>query len=185
MPSPLHVVRAAIMALVAAVGALVILYAWRLPPFQSSVEITENAYVRGQVTIISPQLAGIVTEVAVQDFQHVRSGDLLARIDDRLYEQHLRQARAALAIQRANLANADQNQRSAEARIRSSEAQGDGARASLDTAEANERRIGALLARGVAAQSAADQARSSLAQSRMAVRQAQAALDVARQELQS
>src|SRR5258706_335201 len=29
MPSPLHVVRAAIMALVAVVGALVILYAWR------------------------------------------------------------------------------------------------------------------------------------------------------------
>jgi len=31
-------------------GIGVILYAWRLPPFASAIETTENAYVRGQVT---------------------------------------------------------------------------------------------------------------------------------------
>ena len=32
-------------------GLTLALYAWRLPPFTTSVEITDNAYVRGQVTI--------------------------------------------------------------------------------------------------------------------------------------
>ena len=37
------------------VGLGIILYAWRLPPFASAIEMTENAYVRGQVTIIAPR----------------------------------------------------------------------------------------------------------------------------------
>ncbi|MBN9024723.1 MAG: HlyD family secretion protein, partial [Rhizobiales bacterium] len=41
-------------------GVLIVLYAWQLPPFRSSVETTNNAYVKGQVTLLSPQLAGYV-----------------------------------------------------------------------------------------------------------------------------
>ncbi|HEU4376544.1 MAG TPA: biotin/lipoyl-binding protein, partial [Telluria sp.] len=74
---------------IALVGVLLVLYAWHLPPFRSTVESTENALVRGQVTIVSPQLSGYVVEVAVQDFQQVKQGDLLMRIDDRIYRQKL------------------------------------------------------------------------------------------------
>ena len=38
-------------ACVALAGILLVLYAWRLPPFGSAIESTENALVRGQVTI--------------------------------------------------------------------------------------------------------------------------------------
>src|SRR5919112_831297 len=55
-------------------GGALVLYAWRLPPFTSSVQTTDNAYVRGQVTIISPQLNGYIAEVAVQDYQKVKAG---------------------------------------------------------------------------------------------------------------
>ena len=96
------------------VGLAVILYAWQLPPFRSSIETTENAYVRGQVTLIAPQLAGYVAEVPVQDFAAVKQGDLLLRIDDRIYAQKLEQARAGLAAQRAALANSDQARAAAE-----------------------------------------------------------------------
>ena len=34
-------------------GIGVALYAWRLPPFSTTVQVTDNAYVRGQVTIVS------------------------------------------------------------------------------------------------------------------------------------
>jgi multidrug resistance efflux pump len=88
-------------------GAALVLYAWRLPPFTSSVETTDNAYVRGQITVISPQLAGYVAEVAVQDFQHVQAGQLLVRIDDRIFQQKLEQAKATLAAQKAALANSE------------------------------------------------------------------------------
>ena len=34
---------------IGAIGVVLVLYAWRLPPFDSSVQSTDNAYVRGQV----------------------------------------------------------------------------------------------------------------------------------------
>ena len=185
MTRALTALRTAGILLVGCAGALLVLHAWRLPPFQDGVEVTENAYVRGQVTVISPQLAGYVTEVAARDFQTVKAGDVLVRIDDRIFAQKLRQAQASLAIQRANLANSTQNQRAAEARIRSGEAQVVGTAATLETAEANSRRVEALLSRGISTQSAADQSRAALAQAHAAAQQAQAALQVAQQDLQS
>ena len=56
------------------VGALAILYAWGLPPFRANSQTTDNAYVRGQTTIIAPQVGGYVTAVLVQDFQTVAAG---------------------------------------------------------------------------------------------------------------
>src|SRR5215217_7495349 len=100
-------------AFIALIGVLIVLYAWDLPPFRSAVQSTENAMVRGQVTIISPQLSGYIVEVNVQDFQTVKQGQLLMRIDDRIYNQRLEQARAQLATQRAALANFAQSQKSA------------------------------------------------------------------------
>jgi multidrug resistance efflux pump len=164
-------------------GVALVLYAWRLPPFTTSVETTDNAYVRGQVTILSPQLSGYVAEVAVQDYQRVKAGQLLVRIDDRIYEQKLEQAKATLAAQKAALANSEQTRRSNEARIRSSEAQVDSAKATLKAAEANWERIEPLLSRGVTTQKEADQARASLDQAKAALSQAQAAVEVTRQDL--
>lgn len=164
-------------------GATLVLYAWRLPPFTSSVEITDNAYVRGQVTLISPQLSGYIAEVAVQDFQRVKAGQMLVRIDDRIYEQKLQQAKATLAAQKAALANSEQARRSNEAKIKSSEAQVDSAKAALKAAEANWERIEPLLSGGVTTQKDADQARAALDQAKAALHQAEAALEVARQDL--
>jgi multidrug resistance efflux pump len=164
-------------------GITLILYAWRLPPFTSSVQTTDNAYVRGQVTVISPQLAGYIAEVAVQDFQKVEAGQLLVKIDDRIFQQKLEQARATLVAQKAALANSEQTRHSNEAKIRSSEAQVDSTKAALKAAEANWERIEPLLSRGVTTQKEADQARASLDQARAALNQAQAAVEVSRQDL--
>ena len=92
-------------ALLALIGVLVVLYAWRLPPFKSPVVSTENALVRGQVTVIGTQLSGYVTDVKVQDFQMVKRGDLLVDIDDRTYRQRYEQAVAQVASTKAALAN--------------------------------------------------------------------------------
>jgi multidrug resistance efflux pump len=174
-----------IAAVLGLIGLVIVLYAWRLPPFTTSVETTDNAYVRGQVTIVAPQLAGYLSEVAVRDFEEVRTGQLLVRIDDRIFTQKLKQAEATLAAQKAALANSEQSRRSGEARVASSEAQITSARAALVTAEANWTRIEALGEKGVATQSSTDQARAELAQAKAALAQAEAALDVARQDLAS
>ena len=166
-------------------GLAVILYAWRLPPFASAVETTENAYVRGQVTVIAPQLAGYVAEVRVQDFATVKRGDLLLRIDDRIYVQKLEQARASLAAQQAALANSEQARAASEARLRASQANVASAEAARRTAEANWGRIEPLRERGVVSQTSTDQSQQALDQARAALTATNAAVDVARQDVQT
>src|ERR1700749_3738346 len=77
-------------------GVMLVLYAWHLPPFRTSVETTDNAYVKGYVTIMSPQVSGYVTDVMVKDYEAVKPGQALVKIDDRIYSQRVAQARAAL-----------------------------------------------------------------------------------------
>ncbi len=168
-----------------AAGVATILYVWELPPFRNAVQVTENAYVRGQVTILAPQLAGYVSEVAVQDFQDVKAGQLLVKIDDRTFQQKLEQARATLAAQQAALANSEQQRNAAEARVMSAEAQVDSAKVAFDNAQASWRRIEPLLQRGVSTLSEADKVRTAAEQARASASQAEAALEVARQDLQS
>ena len=170
---------------VGCLGAALVLYAWRLPPFADGSEITENAYVRGQVTIISPQLAGYVKSVAVQDYQTVHAGDLLVQIDDRIFVQKVKQAEAILAAQQASLANADQARHSAEARIGATAAALVSARATFATAQTDANRNSFLAQRGISSQRAAEQAALALDQSRGMVSQAEAAAEVARQDLQA
>ena len=46
------------------IGVALILYAWKLPPFTPTTQQTNNAFLKGQTTIISPQVSGYVTQVA-------------------------------------------------------------------------------------------------------------------------
>ncbi|NKB84096.1 HlyD family secretion protein [Brucella grignonensis] len=166
-------------------GVLMVLWAWQLPPFKRSVETTDNAYVRGQVTVISPQVAGYVTKVDVNDYEVVKQGQPLFEIDNRSYQQKLDQAEASLATKKAALANSQQSQRSAEATIQSRQAQISGANAALEVAQANAKRVEALLPRGVTTQSSADTAHGTLLQAQATVAETEAALAVAKQDLQS
>ncbi|OQR27320.1 multidrug transporter EmrA [Pseudomonas sp. Bc-h] len=170
---------------VALAGVLIVLYAWQLPPFSSPIESTENANVRGQTTIISPQLSGYVYEVPVQDFQWVKAGDLLVRIDDRIYQQHLDQGLAQLGIQKAALDNNLQQRRSAEATIVQRQATVANAEAQSQKASADLRRSNALVTDGSVSKSELDVTRAADAQARAALAEAKASLEIARQDLQT
>ncbi|CRM75170.1 Multidrug resistance protein MdtN [Pseudomonas sp. 37 R 15] len=172
-------------AAVAIVGVLIVLYAWQLPPFSSAVETTENALVRGQVTIIGPQLSGYVFEVAVQDFQYVKAGDLLVRLDDRIYKQRLDQALAQLAVQKASLANVVQQRNSAEATIKLRQAALVDSQAQARKSTADLRRNEELISDGSVSKRELDVTRAANAQTVAAVAQAQASLEIARQDLQT
>ena len=160
-------------AVVAVIAILAVLYAWRLPPFAGLVEKTDNAYVRGRVTIISPQVSGYVTRVVAKDFAEVRAGDVLATIDDRIYGARVAQAEANLAAQRAALANSTQAQRSREVATESQDAGIASARAQLVRAEADMRRADALVADGSISAREHDQTKAGLLAARAALRQAQ------------
>ncbi|EKU29705.1 secretion protein HlyD family protein [Alcaligenes sp. HPC1271] len=96
------------MAFVLLGGLLLILWAWNLGPFNTTRVTTDNAYVRGQMTVLAPQVSGYVSEVLVQDFERVQAGQPLVRIDERIYKEKLHQAQAQLDAALAELANLDQ-----------------------------------------------------------------------------
>lgn len=170
---------------IAIVGVLIVLYAWNLPPFRSTLQSTENALVRGQVTIISPQLSGYVVEVRVQDFQHVKQGELLMRIDERIPTQRLAQARAELANRQAALANFAQSQSSARATIAQNQALLASNEAQARRAQADLRRVEQLAADGSLSARELDAARATQAQTSASRDQSRAAIEIARQNLRS
>ncbi|HEX5470900.1 MAG TPA: efflux RND transporter periplasmic adaptor subunit [Lacipirellulaceae bacterium] len=60
-------------------------------------ESTDDAFVNGHVTYISPRVAGRVTEVLVENNQHVEAGQVLVRLDREPFQIIVDQKRAALA----------------------------------------------------------------------------------------
>ena len=55
---------------------------------------TRDARVRADVVVIAPDVSGWVTDLAVQDNQQVKAGDLIMRIDHERYAANLEQAKA-------------------------------------------------------------------------------------------
>lgn len=100
----------ALMAVVALAGVALILWGWKLGPFNTPVVSTDNAYVRGQITVLAPQVNGYVAKVLVQDYQHVQAGQPLVEIDNRTYQSRAAQAQAQLENAIAQLRNAEQTE---------------------------------------------------------------------------
>jgi membrane fusion protein (multidrug efflux system) len=71
------------------------------------LESTDDAYVKADSTIVSPKVSGYIASVLVSDNQPVKSGQLLARIDDRDFRTALDQARADVAGSEAAVRNLD------------------------------------------------------------------------------
>lgn len=174
-----------LMALVALVGVVAILYAWQLWPFSGGVAVTENAYIRGQITVLAPQVNGYVTEVLVQDFEEVTRGQPLVRIDDRQYRQLVEQRRAELAAQRFQLENLEQTLASNRATLASRRAELSAVEAELQRALADERRVNELAERGSVSIRERDQIRATARSAGAKVKQSQAAIAIAEQTLKA
>lgn len=166
-------------------AVLAILYAWQLPPFAGWSQETDNAYVRGKVTVISPQVSGYITSVPVQDFKLVRRGEILATIDDRIYSARVAQAKANVAAQLASLANSQQSERSRAAAVTGQAAGVASAQAQEVRAQADMRRAQALVSDGSISAREFDQTRAALLAAQAAVRQAQAQQSVGEQDVRS
>jgi membrane fusion protein, multidrug efflux system len=71
----------------------------------ATVQTTDDAYVRAELSRLSSRVAGEVLTVAVKDFQHVKTGDLLIQIDPADYQAQVAQAEAGVAGAKAALDN--------------------------------------------------------------------------------
>ena len=68
-------------------------------------QVTNDAYVRGDLTPLSTKISGLVREVKVNDYQTVHKGDILVQLDDDDYRAQVAQATAGVEAARAALEN--------------------------------------------------------------------------------
>jgi membrane fusion protein, multidrug efflux system len=68
-------------------------------------QVTDDAYVRGDITPLSTKVAGLVKEVPVSDYQQVHKGDLIVQLDDDDYKAQVAQASAAIEAAKAAIEN--------------------------------------------------------------------------------
>jgi membrane fusion protein (multidrug efflux system) len=72
-------------------------------------ESTDDSFIAARQFAVAPKVSGYITAVPVTDNQHVASGEVIARIDDRDYRIALDQANAQLAHDQAVLEQAKTN----------------------------------------------------------------------------
>jgi len=156
------------------IGVLVILATWRLWPFTGPDQATEDAYVQGFTTVISPQVSGYVLQVPVDDFEQAAQDKVLVVIDPSTYRQRVEQARAELDAKIADLANNRQTLERGHAGVATEDAADLSAQAQLEKAQADLRRSSDLVRDGSLSVRENDQNVAAVREAQAAVAQAQA-----------
>ena len=84
-------------------GVIVVLFAtqWDRWVGLAVRQVTDDAYVRGDITPLSAQVEGYVRRVPVDDFQRVKAGELVVQIEDDDYRARVAQAEADLQAAKA------------------------------------------------------------------------------------
>lgn len=146
-------------------------------------ETTDDAYVGGNVTAISPHVDGFVAQILVDDNQRVRAGQLLVRLDDADLRAAFDRAEAIVQQRESALASLKAKSTMQHAAIRQAEANLAASSAEAVFTSKDARRYRDLASRNVGSRQAAQRAIAVDSKSQAALRSARASLDAARQQL--
>ena len=149
----------------------------------AAVQTTNDASVRAEMAGLSARVAGNVVDVLVQDYQQVRAGDLLLRIDPSDYQVAVAQAEAGVAGSRAALQNLDNQVALQRATIAQVEAQLASAEAKALQAAQEQQRQQELLRSTFGTRQKVEQAVADLTSTRAAVQAAEASAQAQREQL--
>ena len=167
-----------LLALIAAVsvGGLYIAYG-------SHFATTDDAFIAARQFAVAPKVPGYLISVPVTDNQHVATGDVIARIDQRDYQVALAQAEAAVAAAQAGISNINAQIEVQKAQVMASETQVKLSEARLVYAQQQAERYSTLTKEGWSSHQTGELALSELYQQQAAVSNAQANVTVAHRQL--
>jgi membrane fusion protein (multidrug efflux system) len=122
------------------------------------IQSTDNAYVQGDIAVLSPRIEGDVAAIKVADNQLVHAGDPLIVLDPADWRARLAQATAAAAEATAAIETAKRQVAQQQATIEAAQAAIVQAQAEQSRASADAARSGSLVANGWASRQSNDQA---------------------------
>jgi membrane fusion protein, multidrug efflux system len=155
-------------------------YWWTVDRFFQS---TDDAYVGGDVTPISPHIAGFIAEIPVTDNEHVHAGQLLVRLDDRDVRAAVDHAEAVLAQRAAALAGLRARYEQQQSTIAQNGAELDAKTAQASFAKVDAERYHTLALSNYGSRQDAERTLALDQQAKAAVASAQAAVAAAKQQL--
>jgi membrane fusion protein, multidrug efflux system len=110
-------------------------------------QVTDDAYVRSDLTPLSTKVAGIVREVRVSDYQTVAKGDLIVELEHDDYQAQVNQAKAAVEAAKAAIENNRRQRQLQDTRIDRAMAGIDQAKAQISAAQAGKEAVQADVVR--------------------------------------
>lgn len=174
-----------LMALLFALGTAIVLWVWGLLPFGAQVEQTDNSYVRGNSTVLSSQINGYVDQVLVRDFDEVKKGQLLLRINAANYSQQIVQAESGVTQAKTNLANQKQVIAQRQADIKVAETRIVQAQNQYDLSRKQLNRLQQLVGMGAVSKAEVDTAAANVRNNEANLNQARASKEAAEQALKT
>jgi len=147
------------------------------------LQSTDDAYIHGEISVISPRVAGYVRTVAVRDNQRVQAGEVLVTLDERDLAAKVATNSATLAVQQAALAGYDSRQALQRAQIGQAEAALTGAEVEQRRTRLELERVRTLAGNDWATRQRLDNAEADRARAEAGVAQAGAVLAGAREQL--
>ncbi|MEC5342925.1 HlyD family secretion protein [Brenneria populi] len=166
-------ISAGVIVLAALAGAFFIL---NRPEAGASRQSTDDAYVQADFTVVAPQVAGVISQLAVEENQPVRAGDPLVNLDDR-------DLRIAVDAARATVASLQAQRDRQQSAIAQARAAVNASVANLKLADANRSRFTNLARDGSGTLQAKQQAEAQWGIQHAALERDQAGLRAAEQQV--
>jgi membrane fusion protein (multidrug efflux system) len=158
-------------------------YGYRWWTVDRFLQTTDDAYLGGDVTPISPHMSGFIAQIAVTDNQEVKAGQLLVRLDDRDARAAADHAQAVLEQKNATLTGLRAKYTLQQSTIDQARADVDAKNAQADFAKADSERYRALAVANDGSQQNAQRALAADQAARAGVASSQAGLAAATQQM--
>ncbi|RYY79569.1 MAG: HlyD family secretion protein [Moraxellaceae bacterium] len=146
-------------------------------------ESTDNAYLKADVTWVSPRVSGEITQLNVKNNQEVKAGQVLLKLDDRDTQARYQQANAITALKQAALGVQRQNIAGQQAMIGEAQAGLDAANAEMNRLKKDYDRYQQLLREGVTTRQRLETVQSQYLSAVAQVKRAQAGVAAAQAQL--
>ena len=157
---------------------------WNAWVGSATIQTTDDAYVRAELTQLSSRVSGEVLTVAVSDFQRVKAGDLLVQIDPADYQAQVAQAEAGVVGAQAALDNLNNQVELQYATIAQAEASRLSAEAQQTLARQEQERQQSLSQTDAGTRQRLEQATASYAKSEADVQASRAVIAAQRHQLE-
>lgn len=145
---------------------------------------TDDAYVQADNTTIAPRVSGYLTQVLAKDNEHVKAGQVLARIDDRDFKVALEQAKADVQAAKAAVDNKQASLDAQQSVINAAKATIDVDKANETFAQQDSARYSHLATTGYGSVQNAQQAEARIAAARASIARDTATLTNAQKQIE-